>query len=150
MAPGEVRKRRDRKAKNKGGMKKDEDKQVTKKGRGPGGKNNGPKGGKPEPKTGKKQRQQAKQQKRVKGDTKAKGKGKPEKKKPVTAEELDASMDEYWMKSKDKTLASKKLDDDMDSYWAKKGEGGEGEEGENKEGEAAAEDSKPEAKETES
>ena len=52
-----------------------------------------------------------------------KGKNKPEKKKPLTAEELDASMDDYWHKSKDKTIASKKLDDDMDDYWAKKGEG---------------------------
>lgn len=40
----------------------------------------------------------------------------------MTAEELDAGMDEYWQKSKDKTIASKKLDEDMDSYWAKKGE----------------------------
>ena len=44
----------------------------------------------------------------------------------MTAEELDASMDDYWMKSKDKTVASKKLDEDMDAYWAKKGEAEEG------------------------
>jgi hypothetical protein len=54
---------------------------------------------------------------------KVKGKGKAqEKEKPMTAEELNASMDDYWMKSKDKTVASKKLDEDMDDYWAKKGE----------------------------
>mmetsp|Transcript_5248 Transcript_5248/g.15260 ORF Transcript_5248/g.15260 Transcript_5248/m.15260 type:complete len:148 (-) Transcript_5248:422-865(-) len=51
----------------------------------------------------------------------AKGK-KREKKEPMTAEQLDASMDDYWAKSKDKTVVSKKLDDDMDDYWAKKGE----------------------------
>eukprot|EP00536_Pseudo-nitzschia_multiseries_P013629 jgi/Psemu1/310118/fgenesh1_kg.594_\ len=54
-----------------------------------------------------------------KGDAKGK---KREKKEPMTAEQLDASMDDYWAKSKDKTIVSKKLDDDMDDYWAKKGE----------------------------
>jgi hypothetical protein len=54
---------------------------------------------------------------------KIKGKGKAqEKEKPMTAEELNASMDDYWMKSKDKTVASMKLDEDLDDYWAKKGE----------------------------
>mmetsp|Transcript_23513 Transcript_23513/g.26781 ORF Transcript_23513/g.26781 Transcript_23513/m.26781 type:complete len:146 (+) Transcript_23513:131-568(+) len=42
--------------------------------------------------------------------------------KPATVEELDAAMDEYWLKSKNNALVSKKLDDEMDSYWEKKGE----------------------------
>lgn len=45
-----------------------------------------------------------------------------EAKKPATTEELDASMDEYWLKSSNKEIAGKKLDDDMDAYWEKKGE----------------------------
>jgi C-terminal duplication domain of Friend of PRMT1 len=45
-----------------------------------------------------------------------------EAKKPATAEELDAGMDEYWLKSSNKEIAGKKLDDDMDAYWEKKGE----------------------------
>ena len=36
----------------------------------------------------------------------AKAKPKPEKKEPLTAEQLDASMDDYWQKSKDKTFYS--------------------------------------------
>jgi uncharacterized protein YdaU (DUF1376 family) len=39
----------------------------------------------------------------------------------MTAEELDAGMDEYWLKSSNKEIAGKKLDDDMDAYWEKKG-----------------------------
>lgn len=53
---------------------------------------------------------------------------KQEKKKTVTAEDLDADMNAYWGKSdnkelaekklaEDKEIAAKKLDDDMDSYW---------------------------------
>jgi hypothetical protein len=62
------------------------------------------------------------------------GRGRPkrEEKKPATAEELDAAMDDYWVKSGNKELASKKLDDDMDSYWAKKEEGDGAAEGEEK------------------
>lgn len=44
-----------------------------------------------------------------------------EAKKPLTAEELDASMDDYWLKSKNTEIVAKKLDDEMDSYWEKKG-----------------------------
>ncbi|KAL7453289.1 hypothetical protein ACHAWC_004959 [Mediolabrus comicus] len=51
------------------------------------------------------------------------GRGKNEKQKPATAEELDAAMDDYWMKSDNKELVEKKLNDDMDDYWAKKGDG---------------------------
>lgn len=43
-----------------------------------------------------------------------------EQKKPATAEELDAAMDDYWLKSENKEVAGKKLDEDMDAYWAKK------------------------------
>lgn len=45
-----------------------------------------------------------------------------EKKKPVTAEELDSAMDDYWLKSENKEVAAKKLDEDMDAYWEKKGQ----------------------------
>jgi len=41
--------------------------------------------------------------------------------KPVTADDLDADMENYWLKSGSKELAQKKLDEEMDSYWAKKG-----------------------------
>jgi hypothetical protein len=44
-----------------------------------------------------------------------------EKKKPLTAEDLDRNMDEYWMKSENKDAALKKLDEAMDDYWEKKG-----------------------------
>ena len=59
------------------------------------------------------------------------GRGKEaEKKKPKTAEELDAEMDAYMMK--DEKTALKKLDEDMDAYKAagekKKEEGKEAEE----------------------
>lgn len=43
------------------------------------------------------------------------------KKKPLTAEELDRNMDEYWLKSENKDAALKKLDEAMDEYWEKKG-----------------------------
>jgi hypothetical protein len=42
------------------------------------------------------------------------------KKVPVTAEGLDAEMDNYWIKSGKTDVINKKLDDDMDAYWAKK------------------------------
>ena len=112
-----------------GGAKKKPEKTVTKKGRGKGktpekkGKTPEKKGKTPE-KKGKKPQQQKGGGKGPKGRGKSKGKGgKPtEKKKPLTAEELDKSMDDYWLSSKDKAVAAKKLDDDMDAYWAKKGE----------------------------
>ena len=45
--------------------------------------------------------------------------------------ELDAEMEEYFLKSGNKEIAAKKLDDAMDDYWAKKGNDEEGgEEGE--------------------
>jgi hypothetical protein len=50
---------------------------------------------------------------------------------PKTTAELDAEMDEYFLKSGNKEIAAKKLDDAMDDYWAKRGndeEGGDGEE----------------------
>merc|ERR1712238_86413 len=47
--------------------------------------------------------------------------GKREEKKPVTVEDLDSAMDDYWMKSENKAVAEKKLDEDMDTYWEKKG-----------------------------
>ena len=50
-----------------------------------------------------------------------KGPARDAKKKPATAEELDASMDDYWLKSQNKEIVAKKLDDEMDSYWEKKG-----------------------------
>ena len=50
-------------------------------------------------------------------------KSKKEEKKPLTAEELDSAMDDYWMKSENKEVAAKKLDDEMDAYWEKKGQG---------------------------
>lgn len=43
-----------------------------------------------------------------------------ETRKPATAEELEAEMDEYWLKSENKEVAAKKLDEEMDSYWEKK------------------------------
>jgi hypothetical protein len=45
---------------------------------------------------------------------------KREEKKPVTAEELDSAMDDYWLKSENKQVAAKKLDEEMDAYWEKK------------------------------
>jgi hypothetical protein len=51
---------------------------------------------------------------------------------PKTTAELDAEMDEYFLKSGNKEIAAKKLDDAMDDYWAKRGndeeEVGDGEE----------------------
>jgi hypothetical protein len=47
-------------------------------------------------------------------------KAKREEKKPVTAEELDSAMDDYWLKSEKKEVAAKKLDEEMDAYWEKK------------------------------
>jgi hypothetical protein len=133
MAPGEIRRKRNEKKKGHGvqrGKGQNDEKIVIKKGKGKNVAKNAPPG------QGKKQKQQlrtnpTKAQKGKKG-------GKPvrEKKTPLTEEELEKQMDEYWLKSKDKTVAAKKLDEDMDSYWAKKGE----EEG--KEGEAAAEETK--------
>ncbi|EJK64429.1 hypothetical protein THAOC_14834 [Thalassiosira oceanica] len=68
--------------------------------------------------------------------------------KPKTAEELEAEMDEYWMKSGNKELANKKLDEDMDSYWAKKEEKGDAaEDAEGGAGEASTEEAKPAASE---
>jgi len=46
------------------------------------------------------------------------GKEKPAK--PATAEEPDAAMDDYWMKSGKKEVVGKKLDDEMGAYWEKK------------------------------
>eukprot|EP00934_Nitzschia_sp_Nitz4_P004070 Nitzschia sp. Nitz4//scaffold193_size40683//29294//29800//NITZ4_007502-RA/size40683-processed-gene-0.21-mRNA-1//-1//CDS//3329540288//4060//frame0 len=71
---------------------------------------------------GKKEAAKTKKDTNPKGKKDAAKKPKPEKKKPVTAEDLEREMDEYWQKSKDQTIVSKKLDEDMDSYWAKKGE----------------------------
>lgn len=118
--------------------KKDAEKTVAKKGRG-GGKPNTPgKGGKPDSKKGKQQRGKGKEEK---GRGKAKDAKGKEEKKPLTAEELDRGMDDYWQKSKDTTVVAKKLDDDMNDYWAKKGK--EGEE-ETKEETPATEEAKPE------
>ncbi|ETV99862.1 hypothetical protein H310_07897 [Aphanomyces invadans] len=58
---------------------------------------------------------------RGKGRGLGKGRGsRGEKKKPTTADDLDADMDKYWGKSSEH--AQKKLDGDMDDYWKKKGE----------------------------
>jgi hypothetical protein len=60
-----------------------------------------------------------------KGNSGGRGRGaknKKEEKKPLSAEELDSAMDDYWMKSENKEVAAKKLDDDMDAYWEKKGQ----------------------------
>ena len=38
----------------------------------------------------------------------------------LTSEDLDAAMDEYWMKSGNKEMVGKKLDEEMDAYWKKK------------------------------
>lgn len=116
--------------------KKKPEKQVAKKGR--GAKNTGPpakkvpatRGRSKSPAVPKNAKKQQKGKKEVKG--KGKSGGKPqqrEEKKPVSAEDLDKSMDDYWAKSKDKTIASKKLDEDMEAYWAAKkaGEEAEGE-----------------------
>jgi hypothetical protein len=65
----------------------------------------------------------------------------PEKRKPVTAEELEADMDDYWLKSGNKEVAAKKLDEEMDSYWEKKN-AAKADEGET---EDVAEDANPEA-----
>mmetsp|Transcript_10104 Transcript_10104/g.11807 ORF Transcript_10104/g.11807 Transcript_10104/m.11807 type:complete len:157 (+) Transcript_10104:158-628(+) len=46
-----------------------------------------------------------------------------EKKKPLTAEELDGEMDDYWIKNSNKEVVEKKLDEDMDAYWDKKEQG---------------------------
>ena len=57
--------------------------------------------------------------------------GKRDEPKPAaSAAELDAEMDEYFLKSGNKEIAAKKLDDDMDEYWAKKEGGGGGADGE--------------------
>jgi hypothetical protein len=40
--------------------------------------------------------------------------------KPRTAEELDAQMDEYFLKSGDEKLVAAKLNEDLDSYWKNK------------------------------
>jgi hypothetical protein len=56
-----------------------------------------------------------------KGSSSKKNSQPREAKKPLTAEELDASMDDYWLKSKNTEIVAKKLDDEMDSYWEKKG-----------------------------
>ena len=114
MAPGEIGSQRKRAAKKrgdnkKGGKGKKDEKKVTK---APNTKNQA-KNAAP----GKKKQQQSKAKKGPKS-----GKSDREKKEPLTAEELEKQMDEYWLKSKDKTVAAKKLDDDLDSYWAKKGQ----------------------------
>jgi hypothetical protein len=54
-----------------------------------------------------------------KGKAGMKGKKNIQKKKPLTAEELDKQMDDYMMRN-EKT-AEKVLEDQMDEYWAKKG-----------------------------
>lgn len=94
----------------------------SKHGKGPVGKGSNKKKGAP-PKRGKRASARAAQETR----------------KPATAEELEAEMDEYWLKSANKEVAAKKLDEEMDSYWEKKHAAKEGET------EEAAEDSKPEA-----
>ena len=103
---------------------------------------------------GPKQEGQKKGQKQVPAKKGSKGKavagkkkartrtGKEKPAKPATAEELDAAMDDYWMKSGKKEVVGKKLDDEMDAYWEKKNAAKEGEAGEDA---AAAVDEKPEA-----
>ena len=119
--------RRRKSSGKKGGNKNDKKtEQVVKKGQGKG-KGRGS-GAKHETPTSKKNQRRLSGSPKKKGtdnrrNSKGKGKPKPEKKVPLTAEQLDASMDDYWHKSKDKTIVSKKLDNDMDDYWAKKGEG---------------------------
>jgi len=58
--------------------------------------------------------------------------------KPVSADQLDAEMDTYWMKSGNKDLVNKKLDEEMDAYWAKRDAATE--EGGEKEGDEATGD----------
>lgn len=106
--------------------KKKPEKQVIKKGRNPKkgdttvSNGSGGRGKSKSPPPQKKQKQQ-----QVKGKNKKGGKPQPKKDKPVSAEDLDRGMDDYWAKSKDKAVVEKKLDDDLDGYWAAKAEGGE-------------------------
>merc|ERR1712194_592374 len=77
------------------------------------------------------QKQQQKKQQQKGGNKKKDGKPQPkkeQKQKPLTAEALDRSMDDYWAKSEDKTIVEKKLNDDLDAYWAAKKGGGDNEE----------------------
>mmetsp|Transcript_5426 Transcript_5426/g.13639 ORF Transcript_5426/g.13639 Transcript_5426/m.13639 type:complete len:138 (-) Transcript_5426:205-618(-) len=104
--------------------KKDNDKSPVKKGRGGGRGNRRGSNAKRSGGSNEKGRNQRKKGNDDRGNGKGatKGKKKVEKKEPLTAEQLDASMDDYWQKSKDKSVVSKKLDDDMDDYWGKKEE----------------------------